>query len=222
MSFPIYCPLYEGLSAQKFRQSDREYFLIGMMKVNFLKRLESSIHSYAITMDRTISKIEKLEKRIERFQQFRSENPEFDFDDLKIEELDDEELQEALQVGEKLSFKMAHLDVETWLRDLKRDKEQLYLLYLSAKDISEERDAKLAELKNLIARKFITPTINKQKNQPNRKVLVFTAFADTAVYLHNALLDWATRELHIHIALVTGGAPLKIKPLLGKMNSTTS
>lgn len=81
---------------------------------------------------------------------------------------------------------MAHLDVETWLKDLKCDKEQLKKIYNSAQSISVERDAKLADLKELIAEKVRNPTINKH-GQPNRKVLVFTAFADTAVYLYEGL-----------------------------------
>ena len=66
-----------------------------------------------------------------------------------------------------------------------------------------ERDAKLKELKQLIERKVKEPTTNKL-GQPNRKVLVFTAFADTAAYLFNALASWAHKDLGIHIALVAG------------------
>ena len=74
--------------------------------------------------------------------------------------------------------------------------------------MSVERDAKLKELKKFIEDKVKKPTTNKLE-QPNRKVLVFTAFADTATYLHDALKDWATKELGIHIALVTGGGDNK-------------
>lgn len=201
---PRYSHLYENQSGQRFTQSQREYFLIGMMKVNFLKRLESSIKSFAITMNRTISKIEALQQRIEHFKQFRDENPNFDFNDLDIEDVDDEELQEAMQVGQKLTFKMAHLDIEKWLQDLEQDKQQLNILYSSALQVNPLKDAKLAELKKIIEKKVKHPTINK-KEQSNRKILVFTAFADTAEYLYNALQDWATTKLGIHIALVTGG-----------------
>ncbi len=201
---PEYRSLYDVGQVKNFTQSDRENYLIGMMKVNFLKRLESSVHSFAITMDRTIEKIEALEARIKRFQRFRDENSEVDLETVAIEDLDDEELQAAMQVGEKLVFKMAHLDVEAWLKDLKQDRDGLYLLYLSAKDITAERDAKLAELKKLISEKVKNPTIDKQ-GRPNRKVLVFTAFADTAAYLYNALHQWAREELGIHLAMVSGG-----------------
>ena len=40
-----------------------------MMKVNFLKRLESSVRSFEITMGRTIAKIEALEEKINGYLQ---------------------------------------------------------------------------------------------------------------------------------------------------------
>ncbi|MYB55065.1 MAG: ATP-dependent helicase [Gemmatimonadetes bacterium] len=205
---PEYQSQYDTQQIRNFTQSDREHYLIGMMKVNFLKRLESSVHSFAITMQRTIEKIEALEERIRRFQAFRDDNPDLDLEEIEIEALEDEELQEAMQVGRKLVFKMAHLNVDKWLEDLKRDKEQLELPYLFAKDITPDRDAKLAKLKELIAEKVKHPTTAKN-DQPNRKVLVFTHFADTATYLYNALRQWATDELGIQIAMVSGGSENK-------------
>ena len=200
---PEYRALYEKEKIAQFTQAKRENYLIGMMKVNFLKRLESSVHSFDMTLQRTIGKMDGLKRRIERFKQFQAENPAVDFDELRIEDLDDEELQEAFEVS-KARFKLAHLELDRWLADLRRDREQLHLLELSAREISAKRDAKLAELKRLIAAKVNNPTQDKH-GHPNRKVLVFTAFADTASYLYSALKDWARDELGIHIALVTGG-----------------
>lgn len=212
---PEYYAKYEdGRWARNFTQRDREHYLIGMMKVNFLKRLESSVNSFAITLDRTIAKIEDLLARIERFRQFQAVNPTVDFDELPLEALEDEELQAALQVGEKLVYQMAHLDLDAWQRDLQRDREQLSLVHASACQVTAERDAKLAELKQLIAEKAQHPTINNQ-GRPNRKVLVFTAFADTAFYLYGALKDWARNDLGIHLALVTGGS-VENKTTLGQ------
>lgn len=200
---PEYHANYSGSSVRNFTQDQRERFLIGMMKVNFLKRLESSVSSFAITMERTIAKIEHLQDRIRRFQQFQELNPNIDLADYQLEDSDDEELQEALQVGGKLQFQMAHLDVQRWMRDLERDRRQLTALYVAAKDISVERDAKLYELKQTIAAKVREPSRTKQ-GLDNRKVLVFTAFADTAIYLYDALQAWAHDELGINCALVTG------------------
>ena len=202
---PEYVSKYDvGRQIGQFTQSDREHYLIGMMKVNFLKRLESSVHAFGITMDRTIEKIDQLEERIKRFQAFRDENPDMDLEEVDIDALEDEELQEAMQVGKKLIFKMVHLDTERWLEDLQRDRDQLELPRLYAKDVTADRDAKLAKLKELIAEKVKQPTTDK-KGRPNRKILVFTAFADTAAYLYNALEDWAKNEVGINIAMVSGG-----------------
>ena len=202
---PEYRSQYEVQQVKNFRQSDREHYLINMMKVNFLKRLESSVHSFGITLERTLDKIEQLKDRIRRFQEFREEHADLDMDDLEVESLEDEDLQAAMQVGRKLVFKMAHLDVESWLVDLERDREQLELPYLFAKDITIDRDAKLAKLKDVIAKKVKKPTKDKEE-RPNRKVLVFTAFADTAAYLYDILHQWANEELGIHIAMVSGGS----------------
>ncbi len=201
---PEYVSQYEEGRVGQFTQSDREHYLIGMMKVNFLKRLESSVHAFGITLERTIEKIDRLKKRIKRFQEFRAENPDMDIEEVDIEALEDEDLQEAMQVGKKLIFKMAHLDTERWLKDLEHDREQLELPHLYAKDVTDDRDAKLAKLKQLIAEKVKRPTKNKE-GKPNRKVLVFTAFADTAKYLYDGLEQWATEELGIHIGMVSGG-----------------
>jgi len=194
---------YNVPSVPNFDQATREHYLIGMMKVNFLKRLESSVHSFTITLDRTIKKIESLEEQIKQFQQAQAENPDLDFEDLGLAAEEDEELQMAFQVGKKLKFKLAHLDVAAWLEDLQRDKEQVSLLHASAAQVTVERDAKLAHLKALIAEKVKQPTAMKA-GKLNRKVLVFTAFADTATYLYDNLQRWAKEDLGIHVALVTG------------------
>jgi superfamily II DNA or RNA helicase len=199
---------YEKKGAFPFTQGQRETFLIGMMKVNFLKRLESSVKSFEITMERTIAKIESLEKKIKNFQALPKQNPESEELELELDDPGhDEELEDAMQVGGKLKFRLNHLRLDGddgWLKALKRDKDQLRILYNAAQDVTPETDAKLAELKKLIAAKVKKPTTNKL-GEPNRKVLVFTAFADTATYLYESLLTWGSTELGIHMALVCGG-----------------
>ena len=197
---------YEKEDVRNFSQANRERFLIGMMKVNFLKRLESSVSSFAITMARTVAKIEDLEARLKRFQQHQESAAADIQSDLFFEpQEEDEELARAFEVGSKLKYQMQHLDVAAWLQDLGRDKQQLALLMDSAQAVSPERDAKLAELKKLIAAKARQPSVNQQ-NQPNPKVIVFCAFADTAAYLYEQLEDWAQQDLGLHIALISGGA----------------
>jgi SNF2 family DNA or RNA helicase len=197
---------YEAGNILNFSQATREKFLIGMMKVNFLKRLESSVHSFAITMERTVAKIENLEARLQYFllQQDASVS-EIQADFLFDPEDEDEELAEAFQVGTKLKYEMAHLDVVEWLKDLTKDKQQLSLLADNAQAVDAKRDAKLAKLKQLIEHKVRHPSINIL-GQENRKVIVFCAFADTASYLYDELERWAQRELSVHIALVSGGS----------------
>jgi SNF2 family DNA or RNA helicase len=207
-------PIYGKRLVQNFTQAQREFFLIGMMKVNFLKRLESSINSFAITMERTVKKIETLEARIERFKQYQAANPDIELESGELADSEDEELREALEVGKGFVYNLAHLDLDRWRKDLQRDKAQLNLLHVMSKDISPERDAKLAELKKLIEHKVKQPTTNVL-GKPNRKVLVFTAFADTALYLYHTLQDWVRRELGIHMALVSGGA-IECKTTFGK------
>ena len=194
-----------GTTAVKmFSQEQRESYLIGMMKVNFMKRLESSIYSFRETLQRTISRIEDLENRIDRFQKYKNENPELEIEDIDIDAIEDDELREALEVGEKLTFKMNHLELDQWKAAMQEDKDQLYELLLRAKDVDSNRDAKLKELKTLIKKKVHNPTITKNGKE-NKKVLVFTAFADTAKYLFDNLEEWVKEELRVNIALVTGG-----------------
>jgi len=197
---------YEELAATKgvlgFKQSDREHFLIGMMKVNFLKRLESSIESFEISMDRTIQKIEKLEAKIRDFQKSKVKSQEEELETYQPDEDEIEENEEELeqwQVGKKLKFDLADLDLDSWLADLERDREALNKLYNFAVAVTPDRDAKLKDLKKLINDK-----IQKNLNTGNNKVVVFTAFADTANYLYDCLHDWAKNDLKLNIALVAG------------------
>jgi len=186
-----------------FDQSDRENFLIGMMKINFLKRLESSVESFEISMKRTLDKIDKLEMEIKEFQQkkgnkeaeYEAEN--FEPDESEKEENDDE--LDGWEIGKKLKFKLKDLNLDDWLTDLKSDSEALYDIYLRAKDVDVTRDAKLKDLKKLIQDK-----INKPLNKGNKKIIVFTAFADTANYLFDELKNWVQQDLKLNIALVVG------------------
>jgi hypothetical protein len=199
---PEYRNIYER-KVGNFTQATREGFLIGMMKVNFLKRLESSVHAFALTMERTIEKIETLEQRLRAFQTAAERYPELNLETADLADVEDEELRDAMQVGKGLTFRTAHLDVPGWLAALQHDKQQLNLLFTQASDVKAARDAKLQALKQLIADKVRHPPADKT-GRPNRKVLIFTAFADTAVYLYDELHTWAQNELGIHAALVTG------------------
>ncbi|MFM7580291.1 MAG: C-terminal helicase domain-containing protein, partial [Microcystaceae cyanobacterium] len=199
---PPYHEHYAARGVQNnFSQEDREFYLIGMMKVNFLKRLESLIFSFRITLERTIEKIKDLEDKLHQFQQEKAGK--VDLNALQVEAGDDEDLAEAWTVGKNAVFELKHLDVARWLKDLAGDRRQLHTLFLQAQDVTGERDGKLQRLKSLIAEKVKNPTQNLE-GQANCKVLVFTAFADTAKYLYEQLQPWVSQELQIHSALVTG------------------
>src|SRR5439155_11908917 len=136
-----------------------EKFIIGMMKVNFLKRLESCVKSFEITMDRTIAKIEDLEKKIRTFQAPPNKNPEAD--ELELDCGDpgqDEELEEALLVGGRFKYQLEHLRLNDWLKELKKDKDQLRILFNAAQDVTPATDAKMDELRKLIGAKISNPT----------------------------------------------------------------
>jgi len=196
---------YKTHAGDPFSQADREKFLVGMMKVNFLKRLESSVKSFEITMERTIAKMEALERKIWNYQANPDQNPDSDQLELDIQTPEgDEELEAAMLVGGRFKYKLEHLNLDVWLKDLQRDKQQLSLLHDNAMAVTVQRDAKLRELKRRIELKVKDPTTNKF-GQANKKVLVFTAFADTAEYLYDALASWAQKDLGINIALVSGG-----------------
>lgn len=184
-----------------------------MMKVNFLKRLESSIQSFEISMDRTIQKIERLEKRINEFLKLKLKTQEEELEALQPDEDEIEENPEELeqwQVGKKLKFDLADLNLEKWLHELEKDRQALIKLHNFAIAVTPDRDAKLANLQTSIYEKVSKFQATEENgkinhlNVGNKKVIVFTAFADTANYLFDCLKDWVQNDLKLHIALVAG------------------
>jgi len=173
-----------------------------MMKVNFLKRLESSIESFEISMRRTIDKIDLLIDKIKNFDENYDEHTQPSLLGKDMEPLtpeDSEELESMQEVGSKLKFPLKHLDTDKWLGDLKKDRDQILILLNNAESVTVQRDAKLAKLKEIIREKAGTPI-----NSGNRKILIFTAFSDTAKYLYDSLQPWISSELNLHSALITG------------------
>jgi superfamily II DNA or RNA helicase len=190
----------EGGANLNFTQLDRESTLIAMMKVNYLKRLESSIESFEISIDRTIRKIEDMIGRIRLYQEQVIGDEETYQIDLQDEAgAEDEAENEDWLVGKKLKFSFADMDLKSWVQDLRADREELIDLYNNAVSVTPDRDAKLAVLKQHIAEKILSPF-----NPGNRKVLVFTAFSDTAHYLFDQLEQWYRKEFGLDLALVSG------------------
>ncbi len=187
-----------------FTQEGRERILIAMMKVNLLKRLESSVDSFRLTLERTIEKIDRLEERMAAFEAHRDANPDLDYDALMPDAFEDPDAEEdAFLIGGRRRIHLGHVDLPGWRRAIGRDRVQLHYLLERTQAVTEARDGKLAELRAIVEGKARRPTVNRD-GQGNRKVLVFTAFADTARYLYRHLAPWANREMNLHTALVCG------------------
>ena len=195
---------YENKILGGFTQEGRERILIAMMKVNFLKRLESSVDSFRLTLERTIAKINQLENRISAFENHLDDNPDLDYDSLTPDQLEDPDFdEEDFTIGGRRRIHLGHVNLPEWLKAVRHDRTQLQFLLEKTRSVTAKRDGKLARLKAFIEAKVHQPTTNRD-GKANRKVLVFTAFADTARYLHEHLDTWARRELNIHTGLVCG------------------
>jgi superfamily II DNA or RNA helicase len=175
-----------------FRQVDREESLVHLLRVNVLKRMESAVPSFALTVKRQLDDVEATLARVESHQE---DIEEIDIDDVDIED----PAFESLLVGRKVKVLLKDVDLIRWKQDLTEDRNRLAALYEAARQISAARDAKLSDLRSIIEAKCRRPI-----NAGNRKVIVFTAFADTAEYLYTQLATWAKETLGIETALVTG------------------
>ncbi|HFD86088.1 MAG TPA: helicase [Gammaproteobacteria bacterium] len=177
-----------------FKQLDREASLIHLMRVNLLKRMESSIYSFALTVEKLLAQIDGLLDKIHN-------HSTQEIEEVSVEEaeLDSPELAD-LVAGNKTKVLIQDTDQLLWKQDLEEDKELLEKLLIEAKRIDASRDAKLKSLKDAISRK-----VNAPINQSNNKVIVFTAFADTALYLYQHIAAWAAEEHGLFSAIITGG-----------------
>jgi SNF2 family DNA or RNA helicase len=175
-----------------FRQADREESLIHLLRVNVLKRMESAVPSFALTVQRQLRDVEATLARIE------SHAEELEEIDIADVDLDDPGF-ESLLVGRKVKVLLKDVDLIRWKQDLVEDRNRLAMLHAAAAQVGASRDAKLARLREMIEHKCTNPI-----NPGNRKVIIFTAFADTAHYLYDQLASWARTNLGIESALVTG------------------
>ena len=175
-----------------FRQADREESLIHLIRVNVLKRMESAVSSFALTVQRQLGDVEATLARIESHVEALEE---IDIADLDL----DDPAFESLLVGRKVKVLLKDVDLIRWRQDLIEDRNRLARLHAAAAQVDATRDAKLIALRELLDHKCRHPI-----NPGNRKVIVFTAFADTARYLYDQLAPWARTTLGIDTALVTG------------------
>lgn len=197
--FPSRLAKYEAKYGKRGKMgislAGREFGLKQLMAVNLLKRLESSVHSFRITTAKILNQIEKA---INAVNNHRSNKLKDIFDSDFSGEFD-EELSDLISAGGKYQIDFNDMDYPSWLRDLEEDKEVLESLLLSIQDITPDKDEKLQTLKRVIEQKIKRPI-----NQGNKKVLIFTAFADTAEYLYEHISTFAKSALGLDSAVITG------------------
>lgn len=176
-----------------FKQLDRERSLVHLMRVNLLKRMESSINSFGMTVASLLTKIDNLLKKMENIQQYSDE-------DVNINDIDlDDEDVESMLIGSKVKVLLQDIDPIKWRQDLEDDRGKLELLLIESAKVQPPRDAKLNKLKSIINQKNGYPI-----NGKNKKILIFTAFADTASYLYTEISGWVSEHHGLNTALVTG------------------
>jgi len=179
--------------ASSFSQLDREINLVQLMRVNLLKRLESSVYSFGLTVERILRQVTNILTVIQN--QNDIEMPQFD-------SYDDDEL-EMYDFG-KTSVKVADLDLIRMQQDLQEDRDAFEFLFQQASKVTAAEDAKLKELKEQITLKIQQPI-----NPNNKKIIVFTAFADTAKYLYDHIHEWLIDTFGLYSGIVTGSSETK-------------
>ena len=192
---------YEDLTHNKgtsLTQKGREEGIRRLMSINLLKRLESSVYAFRLTIDRVYQLIQSTIETIHAYQsgeqildlQELSDADEFDLDDQNTD---------YFSVGRKIKIDLSDMDYLSWLQDLEKDAENLQLLSLMIGDITPEHDTKLQTLLNLVREKQEHPI-----NPGNRKIIIFTAFSDTADYLYQQVAPFVKQNFELNTAEVTG------------------
>lgn len=179
-------------------QQGREEGIRRLMSINLLKRLESSVYSFRLTLER-INKL--IADTIATIQNYQNGGQVLELDDLSAaEDWDaDDQNTDFFTVGRKIKIDLADMDYLTWLRDLQSDAETLQLLLFMVADITPAHDSKLRQLFDLIDQKITNPI-----NPDNRKLIIFTAFSDTADYLYQHVSRYAKEKFGLNTAEVTG------------------
>ena len=178
-------------------QVGREQGIRRLMSINLLKRLESSVHSFRLTLKRiqnllcsTLDTIAHYDPSLTLELNDLTSTVDFDADDQEMD---------LFTVGKKVKIALEDMDYVTWQHDLEEDFNTLYVLVNMVADITPEHDSKLQMLLSTIAEKIDHPI-----NPGNRKVIIFTAFSDTAEYLYDHVSTFAQDKYGLHTALVTG------------------
>lgn len=197
----LYDTLVEG-GKSRLRQVDREKSLQALMTTNLLKRLESSVQAFRLTLRSLRDSHLNTLAKISAFKQNGNGDSVSDWTET-LEGLDaeDDELPVAAdsEIGNKIKINLADMDLPSWEQELQADVSIIEALLASMDKVTPQDDAKLMHLRQHILDKIATPI-----NPGNKKLLVFTAFADTADYLYANLAPELLEKLQLHTAKVTG------------------
>ncbi len=178
-------------------QVGREIGIMVLMRINLLKRLESSVHAFRLTVKRIISLIEQTIDDIENYEPSKV----IELQDLSDVDFDmDDQNTDVFSAGKKVKIELCDMDYMTWLEDLKRDQESLSELLEEMGMITPKHDKKLNVLLETIEHKLANPI-----NNNNRKIIVFSAFSDTVDYLYAHLSKMLLEKYGLNSAMVTGG-----------------
>jgi len=189
-----------GSARSNLGQAGREQGVKKLMTVNLLKRLESSVEAFRLTVSRIEASVARTLRRLDShagtLADLSADLTGLDFD---LDDEDDSNI-EAISFGEKIKIDLDDIDVESWQRDLRNDRATLQELLDEMRKVTPAHDLKLQKIKQLITEKVAHPI-----NPGNRKVLVFSAFADTANYLYRELAP-VLAEAGLETAVITGGS----------------
>jgi SNF2 family DNA or RNA helicase len=199
--FPSKMQKYIDLTHNKennLTQSGREEGIRRLMSVNLLKRLESSVASFRLTLDRIRALIVKTIEAIDNYE--KCGNADIDMYEADTSDFDMEDQNtDYFTVGKKVKIDLADMDYKSWRDVLKQDADTLELLVLMVSDITPEHDTKLQTLLQLISQKIENPI-----NPGNKKVLIFSAFSDTAEYLYNNVSKYIMQKYGLNSAMISG------------------
>lgn len=195
-----YAELYEDNKVNVgFTQANREQGIRRLTAINLMKRMESSVYSFALTLNRIKELIDSTIKKIDTYDKVSASLLNLT-DITNINEYDEDDQNDDLfSFGKKVKIDLADMDYLSWRRSLAQDSETLALLSLFIKDITPEHDSKLQELFAVIEEKMTHPI-----NEGNRKVIIFTAFADTANYLYEHVSKFVQTRFGLNTAMISG------------------
>lgn len=196
-----YAELYEDNKVNiGFTQANREQGIRRLTAINLMKRMESSVYSFNLTLKRILELIDSTIHSIDTYD--KTSSVKLDLTDItNIDDYDseDQNSDELFTFGKKVRIEIGDMDYKSWRESLAKDREILELLTLMVGDITPEYDSKLQELFRVIRNKLEHPI-----NEGNKKIIIFTAFADTAGYLYDNVSKFVMDNFGLNTAMVSG------------------